>query len=267
MRILANSASSQAAEPTATVAGRIGGHDAPTGGDQRAGRVRLGGVLSANGESGRLRDVNGNRHSRGDGWAAGQPVGALEEAGLAGGVRPAGDLDRVRTAGRGLQLRRREIDARAFELRLPVEWQGSVAGAGGDDHRSRLDSGVVGQHDPQTLVGGVQPGSLAGACDTGTEFLCLHCGAAGQLSAADAGGEPEVVLDPRAGCSLPASGDSSKQQRPQAFRRAVDRGSQSSRASANDDQIQELPRRRAGRTGPDVRLAGRMWRVAALRSG
>src|SRR6266567_8366163 len=50
---------------------------------QRAGRVRLGGVLSANGGSGRLRDVNGNRHSGGDGWAAGQPVGALEEAGLA----------------------------------------------------------------------------------------------------------------------------------------------------------------------------------------
>ncbi len=83
MRILANSVSGQATEPTATVAGRIGGHDTPTGGGQRAGRVRLGGDLSANGGSGRLRDVNDNRHSRGDGWAAGQPVGAVEEAGLA----------------------------------------------------------------------------------------------------------------------------------------------------------------------------------------
>ena len=83
MRILANSVSGQAAEPAATVAGRIGGHDTPTGGGQRAGRVRLGGDLSANGGSGRLRDVNDNRHSRGDGWAAGQPVGAVEEAGLA----------------------------------------------------------------------------------------------------------------------------------------------------------------------------------------
>src|SRR6266851_7022275 len=92
---------------------------------------------------------------------------------------PADDRDRVRTAGPGLQLRRREIDARALELRPPVEWQGAVAGTGGDDHCSRLDSGVVGQHDPQTLVGGVQPGSLAGACDTGAEFLCLHRGAAG----------------------------------------------------------------------------------------
>lgn len=83
MRIFANSVSGQAAEPTATVAGRIGGHDTPTGGGQRAWRVRLGGDLSANGGSGRLRDVNDNRHSRGDGWAAGQPVGAVEEAGLA----------------------------------------------------------------------------------------------------------------------------------------------------------------------------------------
>ena len=98
---------------------------------------------------------------------------------LGGGVRPADDRDRVRTAGPGLQLRRREIDARALELRPPVERQGSVAGTGGDDHCSRLDSGVVGQHDPQTLMGGVQPGSLARACDTGTEFLCLHRGAAG----------------------------------------------------------------------------------------
>src|SRR6266496_6644731 len=67
MRILANSVSGQAAEPAATVAGRIGGHDTPTGGGQRAGRVRLGGDLSANGGSGRLRDVNDNRHPRGDG--------------------------------------------------------------------------------------------------------------------------------------------------------------------------------------------------------
>jgi hypothetical protein len=37
--------------------------------------------------SGRLRDVDDNRHSRGDSWAAGQPVGALEEAGLAVGSR------------------------------------------------------------------------------------------------------------------------------------------------------------------------------------
>ena len=84
MRILANSVSGQAAEPAATVAGRIGGYDmTPMGGGQRAGRVRLGGDLSANGGSGRLRDVNDNRHSRGDGWAAGRPVGTLEEAGLA----------------------------------------------------------------------------------------------------------------------------------------------------------------------------------------
>src|SRR6266496_1877662 len=342
MRILANSVSGQAAEPAATVAGRIGGHDTPTGGGQRAGRVRLGGDLSANGGSGRLRDVNDNRHSRGDGWAAGQPAGALEEAGLAvssragrseggvdgadragavahredqrlaglerqraaaqlspgraerravqlgageheavvidgdvlepagggggaykaeqapawlvaagsvvarrcgvhgdglkvaaavqrgdlrggahgypgmgqdaagevgghaggqviavhdqgdgvaasgeiqrrlaGGVRPADDRDRVRAAGPGLQLGRREIDARALELRPPVERQGSVAGAGGDDHCPGLDGGVVGQRDSQPLVGGVQPGSLAGACDTGAEFLCLHRGAAG----------------------------------------------------------------------------------------
>src|SRR6266516_5408659 len=114
-------------------------------------------------------------HDQGDGVAA---SGEIQRP-LAGGVRHAEDRDRARTAGRGLQLRRREIDARARELRPPVEWQGSVAGAGGDDYCSRLDSGVVGQHDPQTLVGGVQPGSLAGACDTGAEFLCLHRGAAG----------------------------------------------------------------------------------------
>ena len=61
--------------------GRIGGHDKPTqGGGQRAARVRFGGDLSANGGSGLWRDVNDNRHSAGDSWAAGQPVGALEEA-------------------------------------------------------------------------------------------------------------------------------------------------------------------------------------------
>jgi len=51
-----------------------------------------------------------------------------------------------------------------------------------------------------------------------------------------------VVLDPRAGRSLPASGGGIKQECFEALRRVVDRGSQSSRASADDDQIQERPR-------------------------
>jgi hypothetical protein len=117
-------------------------------------------------------------HDQGDGVAASSEI----QRRLAGGVRPAGERDRARTAGRGLQLRRRVIDARAFELRLPVEWQGSVAGAGGDDHCSRLDSGVVGQHDSQTLVGGVQPVAWLGLAIRAPNFCA--CTAARPVSSA-----------------------------------------------------------------------------------
>ena len=83
MRILANSVSGQAAEPTATVAGGSAGMTHPrTAASGQDGCVLAVIFPRTVGVAG-CRDVNDNRHSRGDGWAAGQPVGALEEAGLA----------------------------------------------------------------------------------------------------------------------------------------------------------------------------------------
>ena len=62
---------------------------------------------------------------------------AQEQRGLAGGVAAAHDCDRVGTAGLGLHLGGRVVDADALELGQPAQGQPVVARPGGDDDRLR----------------------------------------------------------------------------------------------------------------------------------
>ena len=67
-------------------------------------------------------------------------------------------------------------------------------------------------------------------------------GAAGQLGAADAGREAEVVLDPARGARLAAEHGALDHQRVEPLRGAVDRGAEAGRPAADDEQVDLLAR-------------------------
>ena len=78
----------------------------------------------------------------------------------------------------------------------------------------------------------------------GAEPLRLHQRAAGQLAAADAGREPEVVLDPRTAAGLAARGVPIEHQRAKALRCAVHRGREAGGTGADDYQVVHVKGRR-----------------------
>src|SRR5439155_8703021 len=62
-------------------------------------------------------------------------------------------------------------------------------------------------------------------------------GPGAQLLAAEAAGKAEVVLDPGGGACLASASRALDQQRPEALGRAVDRGRQSGRPTADDHHV------------------------------
>ena len=87
------------------------------------------------------------------------------------------------------------------------------------------------------------PGALDAQCDgvldgqqLGAEAARLIGRAAGEVRAAQAGGEAEVVLDPAGLAGLAAGRLALDHDRAQALRRAVDGGGQTRRAAADDDR-------------------------------
>ena len=77
----------------------------------------------------------------------------------------------------------------------------------------------------------------ARAGDDGAELLRLDRRPRRQVLPGDAGREPEVVLDPRAGAGLTADGDGVDRQRAQPLGRGVHRGRQPSRPGTDDDHV------------------------------
>ena len=132
----------------------------------------------------------------------------------------------------------RVVHALALEVGEPVDVESPVAGAGGDDHRAAGDLGSVGEADDE--VPGLLPqrGGCARGGEVRAELLRLHQGPLGQVAAGDAGREPEVVLDARAGAGLSAGRDHVDAQGSQPLGRAVDRGGQPGRAAADDDEVE-----------------------------
>ena len=105
----------------------------------------------------------------------------------------------------GLDLGGRVVHALALEVVEAVDVESPVARAGGDDHGAPGDLGAVGQADDE--VPGLLPQRRwprTGLVRCGAELLRLHERPLGEVAAGDAGREPEVVLDPRAGAGLSA---------------------------------------------------------------
>ena len=120
----------------------------------------------------------------------------------------------------------------------------AVLHAGRGQHRPRDDLAAVAER--QVLVSRVDghAGHLERHEQLGAKPLRLRHGAPRQLAAADAGWKPEIVLDPRAAARLPAGRVPIEQQRPQPFRRAVDRRREARRTGADNHEVVEIERGR-----------------------
>src|ERR1700724_2277199 len=82
---------------------------------------------------------------------------------------------------------------------------------------------------------------LAGNGDAGTELLGLDNGPIGELTARDAGGEAEVILDARRRAGLTAGGDCVDHHGGEPFRCAVDRGCKTRGPRPDDDEVPDTP--------------------------
>ena len=99
-------------------------------------------------------------------------------------------------------------------------------------------SRAVGEGDDAVLVLNPQAGHLLGQ-NLDAEALGLGDGAAGQVRAAEAVGEAQIVLDARRRARLAAGGLALDHHGVQALGRPVDGGGQPRRAAADDDQVVE----------------------------
>ena len=119
------------------------------------------------------------------------------------------------------------------------------------------------------LVAGLQRHSAVGGRRAGAELSRLGHRAAGQLGAADARREAEVVLDPPRRARLAAEGGALDDQRLEALGGAVDGGAEAGRPGADDEQVDLLARQAArarrqvtARPGPATALAAPRRRAA-----
>jgi hypothetical protein len=122
----------------------------------------------------------------------------------------------------------------------------------------RLDATAVGETDDACRAARLHGVHLSGADHLGAELERLAAGALRQLSAGDAVGEAEVVLDARALAGLPTGRCAFDQYGAQALGRGIDGSTQPGRPSANDDDVVELGSgiRSKPDMGGDVRVAG-----------
>ena len=97
----------------------------------------------------------------------------------------------------------------------------------------------------------------------GVELARLGDRAAGQLRAADAGREAEVVLDPARRAGLAAERGALDDERVEPLGGAVDGGAEAGRAAADDEQVDLLA---SGRARARSRARGRPRRCSAARS-
>src|SRR5439155_16635611 len=134
-------------------------------------------------------------------------------------------------------------DARAFVVAQAVEGEPPVGGAGGEHDGACCDLPLFFQsHDVSSVAGFERDGAVGGR-GSGAELARLTDGAAGELGAADAGGEAEVVLDPARRSRLAAERRALDDQRVEPLGGAVDGGGEAGRAAADDEQVDLLARR------------------------
>ena len=116
----------------------------------------------------------------------------------------------------------------------------AIAHARRGQHGSSDDLAAVAQREMLVARVDSDAGHFEGRQKFGAEPLRLCQGAAREFTAADAGREAEIVLDPRAGAGLAARRMAIDEQRAQTFRRAVHRRREAGRPGADDDQIVDV---------------------------
>ena len=99
------------------------------------------------------------------------------------------------------------------------------------------------QSDDVSSVAGFERDRAVGGRRSCAELARLADGAAGELGAADAGREAEVVLDPARRSGLAAERGALDDQRVEPFGGAVDGGGEAGGAAADDEQVDFLARR------------------------
>ena len=94
------------------------------------------------------------------------------------------------------------MDTLLFELVVVRYVEFAVTGAGGNHDGVGPDRLPIVERQPVWPLAAVDPGHMARDREARAELLRLYLGAAGQRLAGNAGREPEVVLDLRAGAGL-----------------------------------------------------------------
>ena len=162
-------------------------------------------------------------------------VGGEEQRRLARRVAGADDVDvdAVRARTPRCARRRRRCPCRRAARSRPCEL--TPRHPGGEDDRPRAQHVAAVEVD---LAGRrIDPLDRAGDEDLRAEPARLLQRAAGELVPRDAGGEAEVVLDPRGGAGLAAGRLALDDDRAQPLRRAVDRGREAGGSGADDDGV------------------------------
>ena len=167
--------------------------------------------------------------------ASGKP-----DRGLARGVAAAHDRDARGAALLRLGRAGRVERAHAFVLVQLVQRKSAVRGSRRQHDGPCGDLVLLFQPDDVPAVAGLEPDGAEGRRGARAELARLGDGPAGELGAADAGREAEVVLDPARGAGLAAQRRALDDQRVEALGGSVDRGGQARRAGADDEQVDLL---------------------------
>ena len=134
-------------------------------------------------------------------------------------------------------------DRHPFELRKAVDRQSPVLGARREQDGTRGDLPALLELHEVTAVPRFERQGAVRSRGASVELPCLGDRAAGQFRAADAGREPEVVLDPSGRARLAAEGRALDDERVEPFRGAVDRSGEARGARTDDQQVDLLARR------------------------
>ena len=183
----------------------------------------------------RLAEVRPPVQERDQGAAAGEP-----DRRLRGRVAAADDPDALGAAEPRLGRAGGVEDADPLVVGQSLDRQAAVFGAGREQHRPRRDFVALLEVDDLAVAVGLEPFRPVGRRRPRPELARLRDRAAGQLVAADPGREPEVVLDPPRGSRLAAEHRPLDHQRLEALRGPVDRGPETARAAAEDQQVDLL---------------------------
>ena len=178
-----------------------------------------------------------------------RPGGEVHDR-LPGGVRRAHDHHVLALDGGGLGGRRAVVDARAGEGLHPGGLQPRVVHPRRDEDAVAADLRAAVERDHPRRPVLADGEHLAGGEHLRAQAQRLGRRAPREVGAADAGREPEVVLDPRALARLPARRVALHQERPQALGRSVDRRRQPGRPAAEDDEVVEGELRRRVEADP-----------------